>query len=107
MLDFLKSVMPTGLPSAKPVVPLRSVRPSLLDVRFTGDPWVVDHADGTASIRLDDLRLARIQMLPIDLPSLNQLLLQLRQWQVRRRFYQRLRARNQQHVAKKPLHPIR
>jgi hypothetical protein len=62
-------------------------------VRFTGDPWVVDHADGTASVRLDNYRLARIQTMPFDLPSLNQLLLQLRQWQIRRRFYQLLRRR--------------
>jgi len=93
MLKFLKSVMPPELPSTKPLVSLRSVRPSLLDVRFTGDPWVVDHADGTASVRLDNFRLARIQTMPFDLPSLNQLLLQLRQWQVRRRYFHQLRIR--------------
>jgi len=31
--------------------------------------------------------------MPFDLPSLNQLVLQLRQWQVRRRFYEQLRIR--------------
>ncbi len=74
-------------------LPLRSVRPSLLDVRFTGDPWVVDHQDGSASVRLDDYRLARIETLAVDVPSLNQLLLQLRQWQMRRRLYCQMRAR--------------
>jgi hypothetical protein len=38
--------------------------------------------------------VAQIQTTPFDLPSLNQLLFQLRQWQVRRRYYQLLRARS-------------
>jgi hypothetical protein len=92
MLELIKSVMAPPLHPNTPLASLRSIRPSLLDVRFTGDPWVVDHADGTASLRLDNYRLARIQAMPFDLPSLNQLLLQLRQWQIRRRFYEKLRA---------------
>lgn len=93
MVNLLESEMPrTTIPSG-PAPALRSVRPSLMDLRFTGDPWVVDHEDGTASVRLDDYRLARLQTVPYDLPSLNQLLLQLRQWQTRRRFYRQLRAR--------------
>jgi hypothetical protein len=79
--------MPATIHPPKPASTLRSVRPSLLDVRFTGDPWVVQHEDGTASVRLDNYRLARIQTVPFDLPSLNQLLLQLRLWQMRRRSY--------------------
>ncbi len=67
MIKLLKSVTAPEIHSAKPIAPLRSVRPSLLDIRFTGDPWVVDHADGTASLRLDDYRLARIQTMPLDL----------------------------------------
>jgi hypothetical protein len=70
----------------------RCLRPSLVDLRFTGDPWVVDHADGTASVRLDNYRLAAIRTMPFDLPSLNRLLLQLRQWQMRRQFKCQLRA---------------
>jgi hypothetical protein len=93
MIKLLNSAEPPALQSAKPLAPLRCVRPSLLDIRFTGDPWVVDHADGTASVRLDNYWLARIQTMPFDLPSLNQLLLQLRQWQIRRRFFQQLRSR--------------
>jgi hypothetical protein len=64
----------------------------LLDLRFTGDPWVVDHRDGIASLRLDDYRLARIDVLPFDLPCLNQLLLQLRQWQLRRRLFRQAKS---------------
>jgi hypothetical protein len=82
-----EKAMPRTIPSPKSVNTLCSVRPSLLDLRFTGDPWVVDHEDGTSSVRLDNYRIARIQTVPFDLPSLNQLLLQLRQWQTRRRFY--------------------
>jgi len=93
MLSFAKNVTPPQERSAQPLAPLRRLRPSVLDLRFTGDPWVVDQADGTASVRLDNFRLARIQTMPFDLPSFNQLLLQLRQWQIRRRFYQQLRDR--------------
>ena len=32
------------LPRRRPA--LRMVRPSLLDLRFTGDPWIVDRKDG-------------------------------------------------------------
>lgn len=87
MLKLLDKVMLQSTP--QPQVLLRSIRPSLLDVRFTGDPWVVDHEDGTASVRLDDYGLARIQTLPLDVPSLNHLLLQLRHWQMRRAWYRR------------------
>jgi hypothetical protein len=60
------------------------VRPSLIDLRFTGDPWVVDHEDGTASLRLDNYPLVEFGALPLDLPSLNRTLLQLRTWQARK-----------------------
>lgn len=93
MLKLLRSVMPRAVCPSEIAPPLRSVRPSLLDLRFTGDPWVVDHQDGTASVRLDNYRLARIQATPFDVPSLNHLLQQLRQWQMRRRLYRHFRSR--------------
>lgn len=83
--------MPHTIPFVEPANILNSVRPSLLDLRFTGDPWVVDHKDGTASVRLDNYGLARIQTVPFDVPSLNRLFLQLREWQRRCRFYHQLR----------------
>jgi hypothetical protein len=92
MLKLAETRMPRTAPLLGDSFPLRSVRPSLLDVRFTGDPWVVDQQDGTATVRLDNYRLTRIRALPFDLPSLNFLLLQLRQCQMRRRFYRQLRA---------------
>jgi hypothetical protein len=77
------------IPHVRPwcLLPLRSVRPSLLDPRFTGDPWIVDHRDGTASVCLADYRLTGMNALSLDLPSLNRVFGQLRQRQmsVRRR----------------------
>ena len=64
---------------------LRMVRPSLLDVRFTGDSWLVDRQDGTFALFLGDYRLAGIQGEPIDLHSLNQVLDRIRHRRHRRR----------------------
>ncbi len=87
MLKLLERVRRSpARPQVAPLpCPLRSVRPSLVDLRFTGDPWVVDQQDGTSSVKLDDYRLARIQTVPFDLPFLNQLWMQLRQYRMRRR----------------------
>jgi len=65
------------------------VRPSLLDLRFTGDPTMVDHRDGTASLCLDDYRLVRIDLLPLDVPSFYFAVVRMRQSQVRRVFLRR------------------
>lgn len=106
MVEVLTNPMQRPRQSLRPPASLRSVRPSLLDLRFTGDPWVVDHEDGTASVRLDDYRLARIHTMPFDLPSLNQLLLQLRLWQTRRRFYRQLHAHRQEYFRQQALRQI-
>jgi hypothetical protein len=63
---------------------LRSVRPSLLDLRFTGDPWMVPDEDGTAALCLDDYRLVYVTLLPLDVPSFNRAVLNLRQCRTRR-----------------------
>lgn len=57
----------------------RSYRPSLLDPRFTGDPWIVGHDDGTAVLCLDGYQLTRIHLLRFDLPSFNRAFGRLRQ----------------------------
>lgn len=62
----------------RPVLPFRTVRPSVLDLRFTGDPWVVARADGGASLCLDGYQLTNLSALPFDLPSLNRTLCHLR-----------------------------
>jgi hypothetical protein len=54
------------------------MRPSLLDARFGGDPWIVDHEDGTASVRLGDYRLTRLSLGAFDLPALNRLWTRMR-----------------------------
>jgi hypothetical protein len=51
----------------------------LLDLRFTGDPWVSAGADGEAELCLGGYCLARLDVLPFDVPCLNRALLQLRQ----------------------------
>ena len=58
---------------------MRSFRPSLLDPRFTGDPWIEGHDDGTAVLCLDGYQLTRIRLVRFDLPSLNRVFGQLRQ----------------------------
>jgi hypothetical protein len=60
-------------------ISMRSFRPALLDQRFTGDPWIVGHEDGTAALCLDGYQLTRIHLVSFDLPSLNRVLSQLRQ----------------------------
>src|SRR5262245_62918900 len=62
----------------------RASRPSLIDLRFKGDPWVVAHTDGTASLCLGDYSMLRIGVSPLDLPTLNRTLLALRLGQARR-----------------------
>jgi hypothetical protein len=54
-------------------------RPTVMDRRFRGDPWVEDRHDGTLSLYLGNYCLAALRALAIDLPHLNQLLDRLRQ----------------------------
>ncbi len=51
---------------------IRKVRPSHLDLRFQGDPWIVDRGDGTFAVCIGDQALAHILGLALDLPSFNQ-----------------------------------
>jgi hypothetical protein len=53
---------------------LRAVRPSVLDLRFCGDPWIVVGEDGQFALCLGDYSLASINSLSLDLPALNGLL---------------------------------
>jgi hypothetical protein len=68
---------------------VKAVRPSLIDLRFKGDPWVVDNQDGTAALCLGDYRVLRIDVSPFDVPGLNRTLAQLRLGQARRQMGQR------------------
>ena len=49
----------------------RTVRPSLLDLRFCGDACIVSRADGRAAIYLGDYCLTSLEVGTVDLPSLN------------------------------------
>jgi hypothetical protein len=62
---------------------MRSFRPSLLDQRFTDDPWIVEADEGLAALCLGGYQLTRIRLVMLDLPSLNRLFGQLRQGQQR------------------------
>jgi len=53
---------------------LRLVRPSMLDLRFSGDPWVEDRGEESFSLCLGDYRLVSIKGLALDLPIFNRLL---------------------------------
>jgi len=73
------------LPSRRKL--LRMVRPSLIDPRFTGDPWIVDGQNGTFALCLGDYCLAGIQGVTFDLPSFNQVFDRLRNRRPRRRAF--------------------
>jgi hypothetical protein len=66
--------MSLDLESQSKPIRIASVRPSLIDWRFTADAWIFEEGDGTLTLRLGDYNLARITGLSLDLPSLNQIL---------------------------------
>lgn len=80
-------VRPLCRQAVRPEVDLyfRTVRPSLLDMRFTGDAWIVDGRDGTLGLFLGDYRLASIAGVALDVPSLNQQFEMMRHRRARRR----------------------
>jgi hypothetical protein len=89
---MLNVAVPTPLgrsPSSRRVV-LRASRPSLIDLRFKGDPWVVEQVGG-AAVCLGDYQLTQFTASPFDLPSLNRWLQQLRLGQARRDSHRRAR----------------
>jgi hypothetical protein len=53
-------------------------RPTVMDRRFRGDPWVEGGEDGTLSLYLGNYPLAELRGLPLDLPHLNRVLERLR-----------------------------
>jgi hypothetical protein len=61
------------------------MRPSLLDLRFSGDPWIVDRKDGTFALCLGDYCLVRFPGAALDLPGLNHIFNAMRHRRPRRR----------------------
>src|SRR4051794_17990421 len=64
---------------------VRTIRPSLLDFRLAGDPWVLPQGGETCVLCFGDRQLASVAGLTLDLPSLNQRLDSLRHRPPRRR----------------------
>jgi len=58
--------------------PVQLQRPSLLDPRLGGDPWLVTHTEGVLSLYFGDRRLAALDGSDLDAAALNQLLFGLR-----------------------------
>jgi hypothetical protein len=56
-----------------PDLHFRTVRPSLLDLRFCGDAWIEGGEDGTLELYLGDYCLTRLEGSALDLPALNRL----------------------------------
>src|SRR4051794_19755077 len=71
-------------------VTIRACRPSLIDLRFKGDPWVVLEQE-QAAVRLGDFSLGQVNVSPLDVPSLTRCLLQVRFGQARRNYVRRHR----------------
>lgn len=69
---------------------IRACRPSLIDLRFKGDPWVVVK-ERLAAVCLGDFSLGQVSVSPLDVPSLNRVLLQVRFGQARRNYVKRMR----------------
>jgi hypothetical protein len=55
------------------------VRPSVLDARFRGDPWLEPGEEGTVSLCLGNFSLATLSAVEFDRPALNTILLRLRE----------------------------
>ena len=90
MVNFARSpaLDTVDLPSRRVVI--RASRPSLIDLRFKGDPWVVNHG-AIAAVFLGDYPMVHIAASPFDLPTLNRTLQQVRHGQARRNYLRRSR----------------
>jgi hypothetical protein len=64
---------------------VRPVRPSLLDLRLAGDPWVVEQGEEQLAVCFNDWQLTNLSGLALELPSLNRLLDRMRHRLPRRR----------------------
>jgi len=77
-------------PSSSRRVTVRACRPSLIDLRFKGDPWVVIK-EQQAAVCLGDFPMGQVAVSPLDVPSLNRALLQVRFGQARRNYARKMR----------------
>jgi hypothetical protein len=66
-------------------VALRPIRPSFMDLRLTGDPWICRATDGTLALQFDAWQMTLVRGTSLDLAGLNTLLDRLRSRAARRR----------------------
>src|SRR5262249_26345445 len=66
-------------------VTIRLTRPSFLDLRLQGDPWIVDRGAETLGLFFNSWELTSVRGMPVDVPGFNQLLDRLRHRRPRRR----------------------
>ena len=78
-------------PTCRCPIALKASRPSLIDLRFKGDAWVVGRGH-VASVCLGDYPLGHVAASPFDLPTFNRVLEQVRTGQARRNYIRRLRS---------------
>jgi hypothetical protein len=89
MLQATQSPHPPRARRAPERPTVRAVRPALIDLRFTGDAWLLDNRDGTATLCLGAYRMLNVQTTPLDLPGLNRAFFSLRLGQARKQATQR------------------
>ena len=70
-------------------VTIKTTRPALTDLRFKGDAWIVG-GGSAAAVCLGDYALGQVLLTPLDVPSLNRTLSQVRTGQARRNHVRRL-----------------
>jgi hypothetical protein len=65
-------------------VTVHPVRPSVLDSRIVGDPWICPSGDETLSLCFNTWQMAAVRGVELDVPALNGLLDRLRNRRPRR-----------------------
>jgi hypothetical protein len=81
---------PSEQASAPRKVVVRATRPALTDLGSRGDAWLVGEG-AVAAVCRGDRRLGQLAVTPLDLPSLNRALWQVRLGQARRNLSSRKR----------------
>lgn len=89
-MPFSSAATPLNRAAGIRRVTLKAVRPSLTDLRFKEDTWVVRHG-ADATVCLGDYPLGYIAVTPLEMPTLNRILGQIRTGQARRNCLRRVR----------------
>jgi hypothetical protein len=73
-----RGLCPSAVPSSPSVFSLHCNYPSVTDLRFRGDAWILDAQDNMLTLWLGNYFLARLAGTSFDLPHLNTLLSRVR-----------------------------